>query len=170
MSMFLICVIHTALRIKGNRKTMPSYQDIPPPNSGRIYQNVRECTSFLVNALSSIVLERITSHLILQDSFSFSVFFKEAEVQVNSEEYHVFMSDHYRAEIFNRVERELRKEGYDCTLSLDESGRYKKISYQATVIHPLKRALRIVYPLIPIAIAYGGRCMYNYIMSSHEQE
>ena len=137
-------------------------QEVPPASSGQIYRNVKEIINFESGALSNMILDRITSKINLQDSFAVSSFFHEAEIRTDSEEFHVFQSEHYRDSIFRKAEFLLWREGYECSISFDTSGRTRKISYSARVVHPLKKALRTLLPLISIATLSMSFYLYNF--------
>lgn len=144
-------------------------QEVPAPSSGQIYKNVSDIIGYTSSALSNIIFDRITKNINLQDSFAITAFFKEAEIANGSEEFHVFQSEHYRDIIFRRAERMLRKEGYECAIRLDDSGRLRKISYSAQVVHPLRKAMRMVMPFIPLAIGYASYSVYAYVNSDHQR-
>ena len=148
---------------------MGMIEEIPVPSSSRVYQNVRQLTGMLSNLLRDAILDRITGNMIMQDAFAFSTFYKEADIARNSDAFHVFESDHYRREIFRQAEMLLRSDGYDCTIGIDDSGRYRKITYEATVVHPVRKMLRLAYPMIPVAMYFAGRYAYDYIMTRREE-
>lgn len=144
-------------------------QEISFPSSGQIYRNVSEILSYLSLALSNMIFDRITSKINIEDSFPVTVFYKEAEISTGSNEYHVFQSEHYRNIIFRRAERMLQKEGYECRISFDISGRLRKIQYSARVVHPLRKAIRFLLPIIPIAVGYASFYLYHYINSEKQR-
>lgn len=149
---------------------MSSYQEVPPPTASEIYKNVREISEYLVNSLTSTILERITSNMDMQDSIAFSTFYKEADVSIGSEYYHIFQSDHYRDKIFRRAEKDLYKRGYECKITLDTSGRYKKMEYRAKVLNPFKRLMRQIMPFVPVAMLYVSMFTYNHVITMREND
>jgi len=149
---------------------MASYQEIPSPTSSEVYRNVRGIVNTLETELASSILERITSDMDMEDSFAFSTFYKEAAIRSGSAEDHVFLSEYYRDKIFAKVERMLYNDGYICKISVDNSGRYRKIRYSARVLNPMTRILRAAMPLITSAMAFGGYYLYNYVKMHQSDE
>src|SRR5690348_426341 len=119
------------------------------PSSGQIYRNVSEIISYLSSELSNMISYRITSKINLEDAFPVTAFYKEAEISTGSQEYHVFQSEHYRDLIFRRAESILQKEGYECSIKFDSSGRLRKIQYSVQVVHPVRKMIRLLMPIIP---------------------
>lgn len=124
----------------------------------------------LGDSLARMILDRITRKMDLQDSIAFSTFYNENDVRNGSEEFYVFQSEHYRREIFNIAERLIKGEGYNCRIDVDDSSRTKKIVYDAVVIHPLKKILKVFLYVSPIFLTYGTMMLSDYINRRNDEQ
>lgn len=151
-------------------KKMTNYQELAAPSASTVYKNVNQAITSLTNALATSVFDRVTENLDFQDSFNFSTFFSENLIKPGTDLYHIFQSEHYRKRIFRNAENMLWKHGYNVRLEVDETGRSKKIKYDARVISPWKRTFDFVSPLfVGFALTYGTTFVlshaYNYYLN-----
>jgi len=146
------------------------YQDIPPPSAASVYKNVKEITMNLSDLLAKMILDKITLKMDMQDSIAFSTFYNEGEIKNGSEEFYVFQSDHYRRAIFDMAERIIKSEGYECKIDMDDTSRTKRIMYDAIVVHPFRRIIKLALYVSPILMSYGSVMLYDYISRRNADE
>jgi len=133
-------------------------------SSSNVYNQLHQILPRLTNNVVSTILERVTEKMDFENSFQFSAFFTEHKIKTDSAAYHVFESDNYREKIFRDAEKILYKRGYKCRLSDDVSGRYQKIHYSVSVMHPVQRMINAVIPMVlPLLVGYGMMTMSTYL-------
>lgn len=135
-----------------------------PVSSSEVYRNLQENLRNLVENISSVILERITTNLDLDNDMTVTSLFKELGIYKNSFEYNLFYSS-YQQEIFEGVESELWKRGYvtKITTENDRYGYTNKIFYETRVINTgfasFRRALVMIS--MSILVTYGVPMMYQ---------
>jgi len=133
-------------------------------SSSQIYRNVQEIVNVLSQNLSAIILSRVARETMLQDAIGFDVFRKECNLLVDSTEWHVFLSVHYRQKVFEKTVRHLRNEGYECTIEMDDGARLRKIKYDVRVLSPLRKYSRYLYAIVlPVVLTYAVRNGVDYV-------
>ena len=112
-------------------EAMNNVSEQEPVCSNVIYRKMRDVMDEMVEDLSSYILDKITSNLDLDDSFSVAAFFRAADIEADSAKYNVFYSS-YRPEIIRMVEKNLYAQGYNSNVVLEENNNNRPIKFKYT--------------------------------------